>query len=779
VQVVGADDALRIRFSKLGNYGLFLPISSLQQSLGGGLVFDAYFFEEWLFSATSNVPAIMGDFADNFRRNRAIEVDDDGMQVPFEASKRSDSIAATDDPVKAAASKVAATLSKGSSALRAATSRARAARSVRVLEAVGIAVHPLLADDSGAGLEELKAKSDLLLSMDAGQIISECDLTRATRVAALVWMRVIEERSSSSSSSSRNSSSSNSSPSCALIISSAYSDGPFARPRRMLDLKPRLQHCIRFNPATGGQELVNESHESLAIAAAAGISTSSVRVCLKDFEAGGDQGGMQLNPVVLSVGTEEDVRSSLHAHGASLHKSLTIYGRDLPASDVLRFACDLNSMRGVILVLPSFYAGKMTTIVRPCIVAGVTESELWSKVRLASHAHKPLPPPPSNADRIAPVILSAISVHLQGPGTVILTNLVLRCAAAHMRILAPSRVELTSCRFESDKVLRTRMLPFEALSFGLRGADDHTGEESSEHADGGLREGDIDGWAMDFGVSVGAGAALICRACSFQGHSLPLLVGPGASLLVVACNFHSSFAAVSACPSSIVAIHASSFENCEIGVAACVGSALCVTKSVFLRCKIAALSSTVVCSTSKPTGEDDFDETLQNFRQNLPPFSFPAIIRAARLPGWRLTCAALRAWGRGTARHVDVKEEDGAWRRMKNENGVKAGGDLQILHGMLMPKDPCTSWFDMLMWSSQHCRNQILFVNSFTSSLDSSVRKGDSIEEIQAAIDKRLPQDAAATVMQAWLLAVGAAGVLAGCKIVGCTFKSCGRCCCC
>jgi hypothetical protein len=30
--------------------------------------------------------------------------------------------------------------------------------------------------------------------------------------------------------------------------------------------------------------------------------------------------------------------------------------------------------------------------------------------------------------------------------------------------------------------------------------------------------------------------------------------------------------------------------------------------------------------------------------------------------------------------------------------------------------------------------------------------------------------------IQAWLLASGAVGVLGGCKIVGCTFKSCGRC---
>ncbi len=131
--------------------------------------------------------------------------------------------------------------------------------------------------------------------------------------------------------------------------------------------------------------------------------------------------------------------------------------------------CDLHSLRAVVLVLPSFYHGKMATIVRPCIVSGLTEHELWSKIRLASHAHKPLPPPPSNADRGSPLILSAITgafafcivimfmkvvvghhcrrchhlnlhqshyshrdtcaVQLQGPGTVILTNLVLRCSA--------------------------------------------------------------------------------------------------------------------------------------------------------------------------------------------------------------------------------------------------------------------------------------------------------------------------------------------------------------
>jgi hypothetical protein len=66
-------------------------------------------------------------------------------------------------------------------------------------------------------------------------------------------------------------------------------------------------------------------------------------------------------------------------------------------------------MRSVVLVLPSFYAGKTATVVRPCIVSGVTETELWSKIRLASHAHKPLPPPQSNADRNVAVILSAIT----------------------------------------------------------------------------------------------------------------------------------------------------------------------------------------------------------------------------------------------------------------------------------------------------------------------------------------------------------------------------------
>ena len=92
----------------------------------------------------------------------------------------------------------------------------------------------------------------------------------------------------------------------------------------------------------------------------------------------------------------QEARLSLHAHGAALHKSLrqchtqrylhrnqltlpllSIYKRDLPAGDVFRVMCDLHSMRGAVLVLPSFYAGKMATVVRPCIIAGVSEVELW------------------------------------------------------------------------------------------------------------------------------------------------------------------------------------------------------------------------------------------------------------------------------------------------------------------------------------------------------------------------------------------------------------------
>ncbi len=49
-----------------------------------------------------------------------------------------------------------------------------------------------------------------------------------------------------------------------------------------------------------------------------------------------------------------------------------------------------------------------------------------------------------------------------------------------------------------------RMLPFEALSFGLRGAEERMemGKEVKE---------EVAGLTMDFGVSVGAGAVVVCR----------------------------------------------------------------------------------------------------------------------------------------------------------------------------------------------------------------------------------------------------------------------------
>ncbi len=48
------------------------------------------------------------------------------------------------------------------------------------------------------------------------------------------------------------------------------------------------------------------------------------------------------------------------------------------------------------------------------------------------------------------------------------------------------------------------MLPFEALSFGLRGAEERMemGKEAKE---------EVAGLTMDFGVSVGAGAVVVCR----------------------------------------------------------------------------------------------------------------------------------------------------------------------------------------------------------------------------------------------------------------------------
>jgi hypothetical protein len=123
---------------------------------------------------------------------------------------------------------------------------------------------------------------------DTGDFISDCDLSPATRTASLLWMKAIDERSSSSSSSGGGG---GSSPCCAMIIARSYSDGPFSRHRRLKDLKPRLdvstsrlpsllfssickvplfatffhtfhtcrflQSCVKFNPATGGHEVVN------------------------------------------------------------------------------------------------------------------------------------------------------------------------------------------------------------------------------------------------------------------------------------------------------------------------------------------------------------------------------------------------------------------------------------------------------------------------------------------------------------------------------------------
>ena len=49
------------------------------------------------------------------------------------------------------------------------------------------------------------------------------------------------------------------------------------------------------------------------------------------------------------------------------------------------------------------------------------------------------------------------------------------------------------------------MLPFEALSFGLRGAEERM-EMGKE-----LEGAGVAGLTMDFGVSVGTGAAVVCR----------------------------------------------------------------------------------------------------------------------------------------------------------------------------------------------------------------------------------------------------------------------------
>ena len=113
-----------------------MPITfSLQQTLSSGLEFDSYYFEEWLFSSGCDAPAIMGDYADNYRRARGIDVDEEGMQVADDdGGKQEGLVAMTGDPKRAFADKVAAALNEGSAAERAAYARARAARAVRVLE---------------------------------------------------------------------------------------------------------------------------------------------------------------------------------------------------------------------------------------------------------------------------------------------------------------------------------------------------------------------------------------------------------------------------------------------------------------------------------------------------------------------------------------------------------------------------------------------------------------------------------------------------------------------
>jgi hypothetical protein len=54
------------------------------------------------------------------------------------------------------------------------------------------------------------------------------------------------------------------------------------------------------------------------------------------------------------------------------------------------------------------------------------------------------------------------------------------------------------------------MLPFEALSFGLRGAEERFEGVSAKHEDEESGEG-MPCLTMDFGVSVGAGAVVVCR----------------------------------------------------------------------------------------------------------------------------------------------------------------------------------------------------------------------------------------------------------------------------
>ena len=145
---------------------------------------------------------------------------------------------------------------------------------LRLLQVLGISIDPLLAQEVGAGFDELKAKHDLILAMgelmqlqrhqhtslsfashisemsccahvncvaaDAGQVISDCEMTPATSVAVHLWIKAIDERSSRSSSKC-SSIGRDISACCALIIARAFSDGTFSRQRRLLELKTRLE----------------------------------------------------------------------------------------------------------------------------------------------------------------------------------------------------------------------------------------------------------------------------------------------------------------------------------------------------------------------------------------------------------------------------------------------------------------------------------------------------------------------------------------------------------
>jgi hypothetical protein len=65
------------------------------------------------------------------------------------------------------------------------------------------------------------------------------------------------------------------------------------------------------------------------------------------------------------------------------------------------------------------------------------------------------------------------------------------------------------------------MLPFEALSFGLRGSSEANGDGADAHAAG---EGSKAVEAVfDFGISIGAGAVVVCRSDTFLPAAFQLL----------------------------------------------------------------------------------------------------------------------------------------------------------------------------------------------------------------------------------------------------------------